>query len=150
MLIRYLRSFSSRPFKILGVQQIAMGAPKKQDLTKFWSEILGIPKVDTFRSERENVDEDILRLGEGDNAVEFDLMEPIDPEKNPKVHKVPLNHFGLWVDDLAACVKYLEQSGVTMAPGGIRKGAGGLEVAFVHPKSTGGILLELVQKPKKP
>lgn len=75
-------------------------------------------------------------------------MQPIDPEKSPKVHKTALNHIGLWIDDLPACVTYLESKGVQMAPGGIRKGAGGLEVAFVHPKSTGGILLELVQHKK--
>lgn len=91
------------------------------------------------------MDEDILRLGEGNLAVEFDLMTPIDPEKSPKVHIPPLNHIGLWIDDLKACVTYLEANGVRMAPGGIRKGAGGHEVAFVHPKSTGGVLLELVQ-----
>ena len=142
------RLFSTRPFKILGVQQVALGNLDKKILSSFWSDALGIPKIGNFRSEKENVDEDILRLGEGDQAVEIDLMQPIDPEKSPKVHKVALNHFGLWVDDLKACVAHLESTGVTIAPGGIRIGAGGLEVAFVHPKSTGGILLELVQHPK--
>ena len=94
------------------------------------------------------MNEDILRIGEGTTAVEIDLMQPIDPEKSPKVHKTALNHVGLWIDDLPECVKYLESKGVQMTPGGIRRGASGFDVTFVHPKSTGGILLELVQFPK--
>ena len=141
------RFFASRPFKVLGVQQIALGHLDKHVLTNFWSDTMGIPKVGNYQSEKENVDEDILQIGEGPHAVEIDLMQPIDPEKSPKVHKVPLNHFGLWIDDLPACVTYLEANGVTMAPGGIRRGAAGHDVAFVHPKSTGGVLLELVQHP---
>ena len=75
-------------------------------------------------------------------------MQCVDPEKNPKVYKTPLNHVGLWIDDLPSCVTYLESKGVQMTPGGIRRGASGFDVTFVHPKSTGGILLELVQFPK--
>ena len=77
-------------------------------------------------------------------------MQPLDPEKKPQVQKLALNHFGLWIDNLPECVKYLEANGVTMAPGVILKGASGFDVAFVHPKSTGGILLELVQFPNSP
>ncbi|CAG9333989.1 unnamed protein product [Blepharisma stoltei] len=144
------RAFTTRPFKVLGVQQVALGHLDKNVLTNFWSNQLGIPKIGNFQSETENVNEDILRIGEGDNAVEIDLMQPIDPEKNPKVHKIALNHFGLWIDDLRACVDYLVANGVQMTPGGIRRGAAGFDVAFVHPKSTGGILLELVQHPNPP
>lgn len=141
------RAFSTRPFKVLGVQQIALGNLDKNVLSAFWSDTLGIPKVGNYQSEKENVNEDILRIGQGETAVEIDLMQPLDPEKSPQVHKVALNHFGLWIDDLPACVQYLEANGVKMTPGGIRRGAAGFDVAFVHPKSTGGILLELVQHP---
>mmetsp|Transcript_13164 Transcript_13164/g.19209 ORF Transcript_13164/g.19209 Transcript_13164/m.19209 type:complete len:150 (+) Transcript_13164:721-1170(+) len=149
MIGRCVRYFSSKPFKVLGVQQVALGNLDKSILNKFWGDTLGIPKIGNYRSEKENVDEDILQIGEGENAVEIDLMQPIDPEKSPKVHKLALNHIGLWIDDLKSCVDYLEQNGVVMAPGGIRPGAAGHNVAFVHPKSTGGILLELVQHPNK-
>jgi len=89
-----------RPFRILGVQQIAIGGPSKAALRALWVDLLGVPAQSTFRSERENVDEDILALA----GVEIDLMEPIDPDKSPKVHEPRLNHLGLWVDDLAAAV----------------------------------------------
>ena len=81
----------------------------KGDLTKFWGDILGLTKVNTFKSEKENVDEDIMECGKGIlGKVEIDLMTPLDAEKSPKVHIPPLNHIGLWVDDLPKCVEYLE------------------------------------------
>jgi lactoylglutathione lyase len=144
----------TRPFRILGLQQIAVGAPKKEELRKLWVDILGVTVVDTYRSERENVDEDIAVLGKGPTRVEIDLMEPVDPDKRPKVHDPALNHIGLWVDDLAAAVEWLGQQGVRFTPGGIRKGAGGFDVCFIHPKGDAGapiggvgVLIELVQAP---
>jgi lactoylglutathione lyase len=134
---------SERPFKILGVQQIAIGGPSKDALRRLWVDLLGVPAIGTFRSERENVDEDILSIA----GVEIDLMQPIDPEKKPKVHEPRLNHIGLWVDDLAAAVTWLEGQGLTFTPGGIRKGAAGHDVCFIHPKSAEGVLIELVQAP---
>jgi lactoylglutathione lyase len=144
----------TRPFRILGLQQIAVGAPKKSELRKLWVDILGVTVVDTYRSERENVDEDIAVLGKGPTRVEIDLMEPVDPDKRPKVHDPALNHIGLWVDDLAAAVEWLGQQGVRFTPGGIRKGAAGHDVCFIHPKGDAatpiggaGVLIELVQAP---
>jgi lactoylglutathione lyase len=145
---------SQRPFKILGLQQIAIGGLDKQRLRTLWVDLLGIPATGTFQSERENVDEDILTLGEGRAAVEIDLMQPLDPEKKPAVHATPLNHIGLWVDDLPAAVRWLEAQGLRFAPGGIRKGAAGHDICFVHPKGNEqfpicgeGVLIELVQAP---
>lgn len=144
----------NRPFRILGLQQIAIGGLDKQRLKTLWVDLLGIPVTGTFTSERENVDEDILTLGEGRAAVEIDLMQPLDPDKKPAVHATPLNHIGLWVDDLPAAVHWLEAQGLRFAPGGIRKGAAGHDICFVHPKaneqfpvSGEGVLIELVQAP---
>ena len=135
---------SARPFKVLGVQQIAIGGPSKDALRHLWIDLFGIEQTGTFKSERENVDEDILEVG----GVEIDLMQPIDPEKKPKVHEPRLNHIGLWVDDLAAAVTWLEGQGVQFTPGGIRKGAAGYDVCFIHPRSAEGVLIELVQHPE--
>jgi lactoylglutathione lyase len=143
-----------RPFQVLGVQQIAVGARDKAALRRLWVDLLGLEPKGTFRSERENVDEDITAAGVGPFAVEVDLMQPIDPEGRPRVNDPPLNHVGLWVDDLAAAVAWLEQQGVRFAPGGIRKGAAGFDVCFIHPKGNDerpvggeGVLIELVQAP---
>jgi lactoylglutathione lyase len=145
---------SVRPFKILGLQQIAIGGLDKTKLRHLWVDLLGVPVTGNFKSERENVDEDICTLGQGVLAVEVDLMQPLDPDKKPAVHATPLNHIGLWVDDLPVAVQWLESQGLRFAPGGIRRGAAGHDICFVHPKASEqfpfggeGVLIELVQAP---
>ncbi len=143
-----------RPFRILGLQQVAIGGRDKNELRSLWSDLLGVPTHGTYRSEAENVDEDILLLGHGPGRVELDLMQPIDPDARPRVHEPALNHIGLWVDDLPAAVAWLQERGVRFTPGGIRRGASGHDVCFIHPKgsesapaSGQGVLIELVQAP---
>jgi lactoylglutathione lyase len=147
-------SVSDRPFQILGVQQIAVGGRDKARLRRLWVDTLGLDLTGTFRSEAENVDEDIAVTGAGPLKVEVDLMQPLDPDARPKVHDPALNHVGLWVDDLAAAVTWLEGRGMRFTPGGIRKGAAGHDVCFIHPKGSDdapiggeGVLIELVQAP---
>lgn len=144
-----------RPFNILGIQQIAIGGEDRIKLLQLWNVLFGVPVTGHFRSELENVNESILTLGSGPHAVEIDLMEPIDSTRSPKVHEPKLNHIGLWVDDLHAAVEWLSAQGMRFTPGGIRKGAGGYDVCFIHPKgndeapvSGEGVLIELVQAPE--
>jgi len=145
---------TQRPFKVLGIQQIAIGGSDKGRLQKLWVEMFGLEVTGTFKSERENVDEDICAMGAGPFKVEVDLMQPLDPEKKPAVHTTPLNHVGLWIDKLPEAVQWLSAHGVRFAPGGIRKGAAGFDICFLHPKGNEefpiggeGVLIELVQAP---
>ena len=145
---------SERPFTILGIQQIAVGGTDKDKLRNLWVDTLGLSSGGHYRSEAENVDEDIAFLGAGVSKVEVDLMQPIDPEKSPRVHSPALNHVGLWVDDLPAALEWLAGQGMRFTPGGIRKGASGHDVCFIHPKGNDdfplcgeGVLIELVQAP---
>ena len=143
-----------RPFKVLGIQQVAIGGPDKTRLQKLWVEMLGLELTGTFRSASENVDEDICAIGSGPLRVEVDLMQPLDPDRKPAVHTTPLNHVGLWIDDLPGAVEWLTARGVRFAPGGIRRGGSGFDICFIHPKSSvelpiggEGVLIELVQAP---
>ncbi len=143
-----------RPFKVLGMQQIAIGGVAKERLRKLWVDLFGLAVTGTFKSERENVDEDICALGAGALKVEVDLMQPLDPNKKPAVHQTPLNHVGLWIDDLPRAVQWLTAQGVRFAPGGIRRGASGFDICFIHPRGNEespvggeGVLIELVQAP---
>lgn len=145
---------AAKPFRILGLQQIAIGGLDKQKLRALWVDTLGLAVTGQFSSERENVDEDICALGQGVHKVEVDLMQPLDPDKKPAVHATPLNHVGLWVDDLPRAVEWMNANGVRLAPGGIRKGAAGFDICFIHPKGNDefpiggeGVLIELVQAP---
>ena len=146
----------TRPFKVLGIQQIAIGGASKDRLRKLWVDMLGLEVTGNFVSERENVDEDICVIGSGPFKVEVDLMQPLDIDKKPAVHTTPLNHVGLWIDDLPRAVEWLSGHGVRFAPGGIRKGAAGFDICFLHPKSNDefpiageGVLIELVQAPEE-
>ncbi|MSQ65479.1 MAG: VOC family protein [Limnohabitans sp.] len=144
----------SRPFQVLGIQQVAIGATDKKALRQLWVDLFGLQITGQFTSERENVDEDICAIGSGSFKVEVDLMQPLDLEKKPAVHTTPLNHIGLWIDKLPEAVQWLSARGLRFAPGGIRTGAAGFDICFVHPKgneefplSGEGVLIELVQAP---
>jgi lactoylglutathione lyase len=139
---------------VLGIQQIAIGAADKERLKALWVDKLGLRVTGNFRSERENVDEDICTMGAGPFRVEVDLMQPLDDQKKPAVHQTPLNHVGLWIDDLPKAVEWLTAQGVRFAPGGIRRGASGFDICFIHPRADAafpvageGVLIELVQAP---
>lgn len=145
---------NDRPFKVLGIQQIAVGSPDKTRLRTLWVDALGLNLTGDFQSAAENVDEDIATIGSGPLKVEVDLMQPLDPAGKPPVQSPALNHVGLWIDDLAAAVDWLQAQGMRFAPGGIRKGASGYDICFIHPKpseeyplSGEGVLIELVQAP---
>jgi lactoylglutathione lyase len=145
---------SERPFKVLGIQQIAVGGLDKNRLRTLWVDTLGLSLVGSYQSVAENVDEDIAVAGSGPFKVEVDLMQPLDPDKKPAVNNPALNHVGLWIDDLPAAVLWLQAQGMRFTPGGIRKGASGFDVCFIHPKANEqspiggeGVLIELVQAP---
>lgn len=145
-----------KPFKILGVQQIAIGCAERGPLDALWKGVFDMKPHDCVTIETENVCEDIVQLGPNPYTVEIDLMTPIDANKSPKVHVPPLNHIGLWVDDLPKAVEWMTNFGkVRFTPGGIRRGAAGHDVIFIHPKGNNefpvcgnGVLVELVQAPE--
>jgi lactoylglutathione lyase len=145
---------AARPFRVLGVQQLAIGGLDRARMRHFWCDLLGVEHHGSYQSAAENVSEDILRVGPASAPVEIDLMQPLDATRTPRVHEPALNHVGLWVDDLHAAYHWLEARGVRFAPGGIRPGAAGHEVCFIHPKPSAdkpesgqGVLIELVQAP---
>lgn len=144
----------ARPFRVLGVQQIAIGALDRAPLRHLWCDLLGLAVHGSYESAAENVSEDILSVGHPQAPIEIDLMQPLDAARPPRVHEPALNHIGLWVDDLRAAVAWLEARGMRFTPGGIRCGAAGHDVCFIHPKpnadqpeSGQGVLIELVQAP---
>lgn len=147
-------STDARPFRVLGVQQIAIGSLDREPLRRLWCDLLGLVQTGSYQSAAENVVEDILQAGSAEAPVEIDLMQPLDPSRAPRVHEPALNHIGLWVDDLPAAHAHLAAQGVRFTPGGIRRGAAGHDVCFIHPKPSAdaplsgqGVLIELVQAP---
>ena len=145
---------NDRPFKVLGIQQIAVSGLDKNLLRTLWVDTLGLKLIGNYQNAFDNVDEDIAEVGSGPFKVEVDLMQPLDPDRKPRVQSPPLNHVGLWIDDLPAALSWLQTRGVRFTPGGIRKGASGFDICFIHPKADDespiggeGVLIELVQAP---
>ncbi len=85
----------ARPFRILGLQQVAIGGLERAPLRHLWCDLLGLPQIGSYQSAAENVIEDILRLGPAAAPVELDLMQPLDAARTPRVHEPALNHIGL-------------------------------------------------------
>ena len=139
---------SARAFRVLGVQQIAIGGLDRGALHRLWVDTLGLTPTSEFRNETENVDGEIATVGAGPSRIDFNLLEPVDADRSPRPHQPALNHIGLWVDDLDAAVGWLKARGVRFTPRGIRRGAAGHDVTFIDPKAGGGgVLIELVQAP---
>ncbi len=144
----------SRPFKLLGVHHIAIGHADLEKLQYLWSDLLGLAVSAPFTLASENVIGRIARLEAGPYTVEVDLLQPQEADKKPSPHLPPLNHIAFWVDDLPGAYSWLTEQGVRFTPGGIRKGAEGREMAFIHPKASEdfpiggeGVMIELVQAP---
>ena len=125
----------------IAVRSLAERVPLYQDL-------LGVPLAREEEVPTERVR--VAFLGDGETHVE--LLEPIDGEgpiaqflekRGEGVH-----HLCFEVDDIEATLARLRAAGVTLVGQAPRPGAGGCKVAFLHPKSAGGVLIEISEKPR--
>jgi len=131
------------------IDHVAVGVPSLERALSFWSETLGleVSGIETVEAEKVKV----AFLDVGDSRLE--LLEATDPE-SPVARFVAkrgggIHHLTLAVSDLPQLLETLAQRGVQLL-GGIRSGAGGTRVAFLHPSSTGGVLLELTERGGRP
>lgn len=95
-------------FCVFGLQQIVIGGLDKVRLCYLWLDLLGVLVIGNFKSECENVDEDICMFGQGVYVVEVDFMQLLDFDKKLVVYVMLFNYIGLWVDDLFVVVQWLE------------------------------------------
>jgi methylmalonyl-CoA/ethylmalonyl-CoA epimerase len=115
----------------------------------FYRESLGLEVAETETVSDQKVRVAMLPVGES----RIELLEGISADspiskflekRGPGIH-----HIALRVDDIRAALARLKQNGARLIDEEPRTGAGGCLVAFVHPSSTGGLLLELVQRPEQ-
>ncbi|EKN63132.1 methylmalonyl-CoA epimerase [Schinkia azotoformans] len=106
--------------------------------------LLGIEEV-----ESEGVKVAFLKVGES----KIELLEPLNNEspiaKFIEKKGEGIHHIALGVDDIKNRVKEIKEKGLRMINDEPKSGAGGAQIAFMHPKSTGGVLYELCEKPQK-
>lgn len=112
----------------------------------FWESALGIKCAGRETVEEQKVTTAFLPIKDS----EVELLEATSDE-SPVAKFIEkkgegIHHIAIRVDDLAGAIAELKEKGVQMIDEKPRKGAGGAMIAFVHPKATGGILLELSQR----
>ncbi|RGS74790.1 MULTISPECIES: methylmalonyl-CoA epimerase [unclassified Mitsuokella] len=136
-------------FKVLGVDHIGIAVTDLKEVGAFWTEALGLPA-----NGEETVAEQKVTTGffPTPNGSEIELLAATD-EESPIAKFIEKNkgrggiqHIALRVDDLEAALADLKEKGVRLIDEKPRKGAGGAKIAFVHPKASHGVLLELCQR----
>ncbi len=134
-------------FKILGIEHVAIAVSSLKEPSKVFGDILGIDNTSTEEVVDQKVVTDIFDTGRG----KVELLEatsddsPISNFLEKRGNGV--HHIAFLVDDLEIALKDLAESGIDLIDKSPRIGAEGMLIAFLHPKSTGGVLVELCQKP---
>ena len=134
-------------FKILGIEHVAIAVSSLKEPSKVFGDILGIDNTSTEEVVDQKLVTDIFDAGRG----KVELLEatsddsPISNFLEKRGNGV--HHIAFLVDDLEIALKDLAESGIDLIDKSPRIGAEGMLIAFLHPKSTGGVLVELCQKP---
>ncbi len=132
--------------KALKVDHIGIAVSNLEESLKFYTEVLGLTCQGTEVVEEQKVRVAFLPVGD----TEVELLESTDPE-GPIARFIEKNgegiqHLAFRVDDIEAAIAALQEKGVKMIDEKPRYGAGGARIAFVHPKATGRVLVELSQR----
>ncbi len=111
--------------------------------------MLGLPFLGIEEVESEQVKVAFLQAGE----AKLELLEPLSPEsavaKFIEKRGEGIHHVALGVEDITERIRELKEHGIRMIQDAPKRGAGGALVAFMHPKSTGGVLYELCERTKR-
>ena len=136
-----------KKFKILGIEHVAVAVKDSSTLTNFFGSLLNISYKGKEEIKDQKVFTDIFDTGSGKIELleESDSDSPISKFLNKKGSGV--HHIAFLVDDISLAIEQLSHSGVEFIDKSPRIGAEGFLIAFVHPKSSPGILVELCQKP---
>jgi methylmalonyl-CoA epimerase len=127
--------------KILKVDHIGIAVPKMDEAVSAWR-VLGFEVEAVHDVPTEKVRTAFLPVGES----HLELLEPTDPSSvlaKFLEKRTGLHHVCVLVDDIEGALGRLKAEGVTLIDQVPRTGAGGCRVAFIHPRSAGGVLLEL-------
>ena len=137
---------SQKPFKILGIEHVGIAMENMDGISSFFSDILGLEYSGSEKIDDQQVITDIFNTGRG----KLEFLQATDPDspisKFIEKKGVGMHHIALLVDNIRAALDYLQKEGIDLIDTTPRIGAEGLHIAFLHPRSTKGILVELCQK----
>jgi methylmalonyl-CoA/ethylmalonyl-CoA epimerase len=132
--------------KILKIDHIGIAVSSIENRKNFWADVLGLPLTGTETVAEQKVTTAFLPVGES----EVELLEStsLDGPIGKFIEKrgEGIQHIAFRVDDIDAALAELKAKGIPLIDGQPRRGAGGARIAFLHPKATGGILVELSQR----
>ena len=133
--------------KIIGIEHVGIAVDDLEETSSFWGDILRIVHTHTESVETESVNTKIYDTGKGkiellDSLDETSPVRKFIQKRGPGVH-----HICLEVEDINLAIKELKESGIEVLSDFPRVGAEGYKIVFIHPKSTGGVLVELAEKP---
>jgi methylmalonyl-CoA/ethylmalonyl-CoA epimerase len=130
------------------INHIGIATKKIDEALKFWAGSLGLEHIHTETVADQKVRVAMLPIGES----RIELLEPTSDDspisKFLEKRGGGIHHIAVEVDDIQSSLKQLKEKGVQLIDENPRRGAEGCQVAFVHPSSTGGVLMELVETPK--
>ena len=132
--------------KILGIEHIGIAVDSIDRDAPFWKHILNIPHRGTEVVEGQGVTTDIYDTGRG----KVELLEAMGPDtpigKFLEKRGAGMHHVCFEVDNITTAIKELKQDNIQVLSNEPTIGAEGYKVVFIHPKSTGGVLVELAEK----
>jgi len=137
---------SQRPFKILSIEHVGVAVESLEGLSSIFSDVLGLKFTGSEEVADQQVITDIYQVD--NNKLEFLKATSKDSPIARFIEKKGsgIHHIALIVDHLQPALDYLKDQGVHLIDEKPRIGAEGLSIAFIHPKSSGGILMELCEK----
>jgi methylmalonyl-CoA/ethylmalonyl-CoA epimerase len=130
------------------LEHIGIATRKLDEAVGFWRDALGLDVLDIEEVKEQKVRVAMLPVGE----PRIELLEPTGDDspiakflekRGPGIH-----HIAMRVNDIRTTLARLKRNGARLIDETPRNGAGGCLVAFIHPASTGGVLLELVEHAK--
>ena len=134
------------PFKILGIEHVGIAVKDLNSISEIFGELLGLDLQRREKVDDQQVITDIYHTGK--DKLEFLKATSPDSPIAKFLGKRPegMHHIALIVDDIQSALNYLNENDVQLIDSSPRIGAEGLQIAFIHPKSTGGVLVELCEK----
>jgi len=132
--------------KVLKIDHIGIAVNSIETGKRFWKDILGLDFEGSETVEEQKVTTAFFPVGDS----EVELLESIDPD-GPIARYLEkkgegIQHVAFRVDNVEASLKELKKKGIKLIDEKPRKGAGGAKIAFLHPKSTNGVLVELCER----
>ena len=132
--------------KILKIDHLGIAVNSIDDGKKFWTDTLGLPFEGSETVSEQKVTTGFFPVGES----EVELLESTSPDgpvaKSIEKKGQGIQHIAFRVENIEAALAELKEKGVKLIDEKPRIGAGGAKIAFLHPKATGGVLVELCER----